>query len=102
MTLMPRKTEPRARVAIRNRGTSFLWLVWADHTDMAMVKLLAISTMVLPKPSGNDSIFPPIPNAVEYAWRLIEYVRNRPPKNKISINRHAYSTAFGIGGNMLS
>src|ERR1700756_5660 len=96
MTLIPRKTEPRARVAIRNSGTNFLWLVWADHTDMAMVKLLAIKTTVLPKPRLRSNMLPPMPNAVEYAWRLIEYVRNRPPKNKISVTRKTHMPSDAV------
>src|SRR5579863_1637691 len=93
---MPRKTEPKTRVRIRKIGTSFLRLVCADHTDMAMVKLLAISTMVLKKPRFKSSMLPPTPKAVGNAWRLMVYARNTPPKNKISVTRKTHMPSEAV------
>ena len=53
---MPRKTQPRVRVRIRKRGTSFFLPVCADQTAMAMVKLLIMSTMVFTVPRVMSSV----------------------------------------------
>src|SRR5256885_13551079 len=86
-TLMPRNTVPSASVAITKRGTSFFLLVCADQTDMAIVKLLAISTMVLPKPSGSDSILPLMPKAVGNSWRFVGFVREKAPRKRNFLTR---------------
>src|SRR5712664_3902711 len=87
ITLTPRNTVPSASVEIRKMLTSCFLPTCADQTAMAMVKLLRMRTTVLPPPSTISSVLLPAPKAVLNAWRLIVYVRKRPPKNKTSVTR---------------
>ncbi len=69
--LTPRKTVPRASVAIKKMLTRRFFPTWADQTAMAMVKLLMISTTVLPAPSVMSRVLLPMPKAVLKALRLM-------------------------------
>ncbi len=48
---MPRKTQPRTSVAMRQNVKSFFLPTWEAQTARAMVKLLPMRTTVLMAPS---------------------------------------------------
>src|SRR5580704_2397635 len=84
---MPRKTLPKIKVAMRKRVTNFFLPTWADQTDIAMVSELPIRTTVLMAPQLNLMVRLEKEKTSAYVWRFMVYVRKRPPKNKISVDR---------------
>src|SRR5271154_1888094 len=83
-------------VSERNMEMSCFLPVCADHTAMAIVKLLASRTTVLNPPSFRLRVLLPIANAWKYTWRLSVYAIMMPPKNITSVTRKIHMPSEAV------